>query len=260
MHINFLNDRRSLGYKCRIDTECSNRLVIITDGKRTISVIIIAGTIFFNCPKPAGAISTSFTTRQKIVSVIQDRDTYKVIKPNKIKIEPSIKPKVMMPSWSKNVKSRSELSLPVSMYLMDERFLRQPEISLIIRQLRGGTWQESLAGNLFFAALFYGVFMVATGGEGFAVPENPGWGLGNNRYEHSALVRPTDGDTRLYAGSGPQSLKNEAARNQPNPKDRFILLESRPELIIRRGQAQAKTRDHGALAGLPYRLINLWML
>lgn len=41
---------------------------------------------------------------------------------------------------------------------------------------------------------------------------------------------------------------------QPNPKDRWILVESRPELIMRRGQVQFKTKDHGALAGLPYKI------
>jgi hypothetical protein len=59
-------------------------------------------------------------------------------------------------------------------------------------------------------------------------------------------------DSQLYAGSPTQSLKSEASRNQPNPKDRWFLVESRPELVMRRGQAQFKTKDHGALADLPY--------
>jgi hypothetical protein len=59
-------------------------------------------------------------------------------------------------------------------------------------------------------------------------------------------------DSQLYAGSPPQSLKSEASRNQPNPKDRWFLVESRPELLMRRGQAKFKTKDHGALAGLSY--------
>lgn len=83
---------------------------------------------------------------------------------------------------------------------------------------------------------------------------NLGWGLRNNLYEPPGLVRPTDCETQLYAGSPEQSLKTEDSRNQPNPKDRRILVESRPELIMRRGQAQFKTKDHGALAGLPYRI------
>ena len=32
----------------------------------------------------------------------------------------------------------------------------------------------------------------------------------------------------------------------------LFLIESRPELVMRRGQSKFKTKDHGALAGLPY--------
>ena len=49
---------------------------------------------------------------------------------------------------------------------------------------------------------------------------NPGWGLENNLYETPGLVRPADCETQLYPGSPQQSLKTEASRNQPNPKDR----------------------------------------
>jgi len=31
MYINLLNNRKSLGYECLIDTDCNNRLVLITD-------------------------------------------------------------------------------------------------------------------------------------------------------------------------------------------------------------------------------------
>jgi len=51
-----------------------------------------------------------------------------------------------------------------------------------------------------------------------------------------------------------QSLKTEANRNRPNPKDQRIIVENRPELTVRRGQAKYKTKDHGALAGLDYRV------
>ena len=66
------------------------------------------------------------------------------------------------------------------------------------------------------------------------------------------MVRPADCGTQLYAGSSTQSLKTWEGRNLPNPKDRWFLVESRPKLVIRRGQSKFKTKDHGALAGLPY--------
>ena len=57
MYMNFLNDRKSLGYECLIDTQCGNQLVLITNSsillvryrfrlvyeqnKQIISVVII---------------------------------------------------------------------------------------------------------------------------------------------------------------------------------------------------------------------------
>jgi len=70
------------------------------------------------------------------------------------------------------------------------------------------------------------------------------------------LVRPGDCRTQLHAGSSTQSLKTWSDRNEPNPKDRRFLVESRPELIMRRGQSKFKTKDHGALVGLPYTIKN----
>jgi hypothetical protein len=61
-----------------------------------------------------------------------------------------------------------------------------------------------------------------------------------------------DCGTQLHAGSPTQSLKTWEDRNQPNPKDRWFLVESRPELVMRRGQSKLKTKAHGALARLPY--------
>ena len=127
---------------------------------------------------------------------------------------------------------------------MDDKFLRRPEISSIIRELRGGSWSTALIGNTIFVVVLYGIWLLASGSEGFVQQPNPGWGLGNNLYEPPGLVRPADCETQLYAGSPQQSLKTEASRNQPNAKDQWILVESRPELIIRRGQAQFKTKDH----------------
>nr|QUS63772.1 hypothetical protein [Haslea silbo] len=71
-------------------------------------------------------------------------------------------------------------------------------------------------------------------------------------YDSPGLFRPIDCGTQLSAGSPTQSLKTWEDRNEPNPKDRWFLVESRPELIMRRGQSKFKTKDHGALAGLPY--------
>jgi len=167
-----------------------------------------------------------------------DRDANRLIKPSKLKINSDIEPKIMMPSLSKNVKNPGELYLPTYIYLMDDKFLRRPEVSSIIRELRGGSWSTSLIGNTIFVAVLYSIWLLASGSEGFVQQPNPGWGLSSNLYEPPGLVRPADCETQLYAGSPQQSLKTEASRNQPNPKDRWILVESRPALVIRRGQGQ----------------------
>ena len=65
MYINYVNDRKSLGYKCLVDTQCGNRLVLITDssvvfvknvtlnGKRKIFLIIAVMIISFRLKRSA---------------------------------------------------------------------------------------------------------------------------------------------------------------------------------------------------------------
>ena len=64
----------------------------------------------------------------------------------------------------------------------------------------------------------------------------------------SELLRNIRQRVPFSAGSPTQSFQTWEDRNQPNPKDRYILVESRPELVIRRGQGKFKTKDHGARA------------
>lgn len=138
-------------------------------------------------------------------------------------------------------------------YMMDEHFIRTPEVSKLIKELRGGSLITMLIGNAIFMAVLYGIWILSSGTQGFVTPsQNPGWGLPGGLYDPPGLVRPVDCGTQLYAGSPTQSLKTWEDRNDPNPKDRWFLVESRLELVMRRGQSKFKTKDHGALAGLPY--------
>ena len=101
--------------------------------------------------------------------------------------------------------------------------------------------------------MVYGIWILSGGTQGFVTPpQNPGWGLPGGLYDPPGLIRPVDCGTQLHAGSPTQSLKTWEDRNYPNPKDRWFLVESRPKLVMRRGQSKFKTKDHGALAGLPY--------
>ena len=214
---------------------------------RKVSVVIIlGGAIYFSNVQPSEAIGLTMPP----APVVRVQPSYQY--DSKVQIANVIpRKKDLIVYKSPKEILFGELSLPTYIYLMDDKFLRRPEISSIIRELRGGAWSTALIGNTIFVAVLYGIWLLASGSEGFVQQSNPGWGLGNNP---PGLVRPADCETQLYAGSPQQSLKTEASRNQPNPKDRWILVESRPELVIRRGQAQFKTKDHGALAGLPYKI------
>lgn len=147
--------------------------------------------------------------------------------------------------------------LPLWVYIMDEQFIRTPEVSKLLKEIRGGSLTITLIGNMIFLGVLYGIWILAGGTQGFvAPPTNPGWGLPRGLYDSPGLVRPGDCGTQLHAGYPSQSLKTWEDRNQPNPKDRWFLVESRSELVMRRGQSKFKTKDHGALAGLPYSVKN----
>jgi len=83
----------------------------------------------------------------------------------------------MMPNYSRNIKKSGEFFLPSYIYLMDDKFLRQLDVSSIIQEIRGGSLSMTLLGNVFFIALLYGIWMLGSGSEGF-VPQHqhPGWG------------------------------------------------------------------------------------
>ena len=64
MYINFVNDQKYLGYGCLIDTQCGNRLVLITDssivfvknvtlnGKRKAKKLFVHGMFLFQLGQP----------------------------------------------------------------------------------------------------------------------------------------------------------------------------------------------------------------
>lgn len=92
-----MNNRKSLGYECLIDTQCGNRLVLITDstvlfvknvslnGKRKIIVIIGVIIIIFSEAESAEAMGTNLPLQKRVVSIMPDRDASRLIQPNKLK-------------------------------------------------------------------------------------------------------------------------------------------------------------------------------
>ena len=152
--------------------------------------------------------------------------------------------------------------------------LSREEVINKITNLRGGDSVDVAKGLIIVAAAVAGI-LLAESASGFilsphafipphlqwlygdnAVPGQYGYGkgAGPRSLTVTGLARNAGSEKKPPSPGATQPLKTRAQRNTPNPKDRSILVESRPELIIRRGQAQFKTKDHGALAGLPYKI------
>jgi hypothetical protein len=151
---------------------------------------------------------------------------------------------------------KSNTDVLLLIYLTDPRLSSNSEILKIVNNLRGGSWKMTLVGNAVLVLVLGLVWLVNSAAGGFITPpSDPGWNLPHGLYDPPGLVRPADCDTRLYAGPT-QSLKTWESHNQSNPKDRFIRVPGHKEVILRYGQSKYKTSDHGALAGLPYKIKN----
>ena len=133
MYINFVNDRKQLGYECLKDTLCGNKLVLITDSsvifvkhvslnvkhksKRIVFVSIVVTTLLFSNVQSAEAIDMNLPPQQIDVS---DQDANKLMKPSKVKFNWNIEPKIIMPSLSKSIRSvRTKSDLKNSQWIKE---------------------------------------------------------------------------------------------------------------------------------------------
>ena len=89
MYINYVNDRKSLGYECLVDTQCGNRLVLITDssvvfvknvtlnGKSKVKRVLVYGMVLFQLGQPlvpcAAAIILPLPPPIERLSTFQER-------------------------------------------------------------------------------------------------------------------------------------------------------------------------------------------
>lgn len=125
MYVNYVNDRKELGYGCLKDTLCGNKLVLITDSsvvfvkhvslnvkhksKRIIFVRIVVITLIFSNVRSAEAIGTNLPPQQiKHRIIVSDQDANKLMKPSKVKFNSDIEPKILMPS-SVRIRTKSDL-------------------------------------------------------------------------------------------------------------------------------------------------------
>ena len=190
MYPNYINDRKSLGYECLLDTQCGNRLVLITDSsvvfvknvtlnlktksKRIVVVISLATVVCFSNVESISAIGLPIPP----VTVVR------VHKPSydygsKIKVAPAVSRKLDKISF---IKYRE---LPLSIYAMDKDFIVRPEIRKIIRELRVGDLSEALVGNAILLLVLDGIWTLVSGADGFQIPVVPP--------RNGAVIAPANG-------------------------------------------------------------------
>lgn len=86
------------------------------NGKREIIPIIAGIIIIFSHVKSAYAISTNVNLKSSGVSIMSNQNTNRLSQPSKAELNLEIKPKIIMPSFSKNVKNSGELSLTIYIF------------------------------------------------------------------------------------------------------------------------------------------------
>ena len=139
MYVNFVNDRKQLGYECLKDTLCVNKLVLITDSsvlfvkhksKRIVFVSIVVSTLLFSDVQSAKAIGMNFAPQQiEHRIIVSDQDANKLMKPSKVKFNWNIEPKIIMPSLSKSIGSvRTKSDLKNSQWINE-----------FVSRIRGGS-------------------------------------------------------------------------------------------------------------------------
>jgi hypothetical protein len=252
MYVSFVNDRKQLGYKAVKDTNCVMKIKLVLTTKSNFLLIK-------NIPS-----KVNYKTKRVIVVVcLGVALCFSNIQPSEA-IGLSVLPASLVrvqPSYQHPYVSILDEYRPSGLYMTNfERssLVSQHSQSLkLINELRAGGSRVREA-----AWLLITIWILQQQSVGFQpvnyAPLPPhiesarNLIFGKPNIDQFSCRRLSMFDSQLYAGSPTQSLKSEASRNQPNPKDRWFLVESRPELVMRRGQAQFKTKDHGALAGLPY--------
>jgi hypothetical protein len=254
MYPNYLQDRKSSGYKCLIDTQCGNRLVLITDssvvfvknvtlnGKRKICVIIVGMIIIFSYVKPAQAIGpNNLPTQQRVVSITY-RDTSSLIKPTNIKLDSDIQAKIIMPSLSIRTKSDLQNSQGLKESVSTIRGGDDGLVQFLVRIL----WIWVISQNLGQTDGFQPVKPI--------YPGIPVQGQPSPRIAAKLQENPINRNNPRSLGCQPNqnnqdgTLTKEQRRNLPSPDD---LVISEENVIIRDGQAKHKIKNHGYDFGIP---------
>ena len=140
MYVNFVNDRKKLGYKVVKDTNDGIKLILITEStvllvrnlssnlnsktKRVIVVITLVSVFWFSNLESAYAIGLSMPPPPVVKVQPNYKDTYEM------KVAPTVSPKLDKITF---IEYRE---LPVCIYMMDERFLKTSEASKLINKIK----------------------------------------------------------------------------------------------------------------------------
>ncbi len=160
------------------------------------------------------------------------KDTYEM------KVAPTVSPKLDKITF---IKSRE---LPVSIYMMEERFLKTSEASKLINKIRGGSLIEAAAALVVIVVIWQ---IVGVGIEGFVLP-NPGCPRPGSTLQ---INRPTAMPHQEFT-----DLTKEERRQLPHHHDKIIDVEGHQRLRVGFWQSRFKVADHGAVHGLPYSVKN----
>jgi hypothetical protein len=239
VYVNYVNDRKQLGYKVVKDTNCGTELVLITEStvllirnlslnlkgknKRIVVVISLATVVWFSNLESVSAIGLPMPPTPVVRVQPSFEDSLK--KPEIAKLVPRKPDRI---SCKYFYKSKEEVLLLI--YATDRRLASNQQILKLVKELRGGSW------GLIGAAAFLGLMiLIFSMGKGF-VPNNPdpGWGLdGQNPFQpptvehryppYYDLLFPRrtcyadrPGGSQIMAGMNPQSSREELTQLSTN--------------------------------------------
>jgi hypothetical protein len=271
MYINFVNDRKSLGYECLIDTQCGNRLVLITDssvvfvknvtlnGKRKAKRLFVHGMFLFQLGQPlvpcaAAVILPLPPAIERLSPFEQDR---------------ILGNKNSYPQIASIVESKTD-----KMVLTDQQI---EDLNLICYKLQNGsmTLDKAIlklrAGGFFdWATLAFIIYMFSLEqGNSFQnvpLPHQDPFGWWSGKYDSKNVGTSPSRPTTCLEMEKPASMTQQEyssmtkskRRQLPDPRgrDRFINVDGSPRLDLRFNQVEFKTPSHGKDHGLPVGINN----
>ena len=169
MYVNYVNDKKQLGYKVVKDTNCGIELVLTTEStvllirnlslnlkgksKRIVVVISLATVVWFSNLESVSAIGLPMPP----TPVVRVQPSYQ--HDSKVQIAK------LIPRKKDLIVYKSPKEILFLMYLTDPRLSSNQELLKLVKELRGGSW--GLIGTAAFLGL---IILILSMGEGFQVP------------------------------------------------------------------------------------------